>query len=739
MELCYQCFQEFDGDICPYCGYDAEKNREKYPRALPHGTALGGRYIVGKVLGQGGFGITYIAYDYQEQQLVAVKEYFPDSLASREDRTTVSPFSGEKGEAFAYGKECFLKEAETLSQFIGHRSIVRVFSYFEENNTAYFAMEYIVGASLLDYIAQRGGSLSFEETEGVLLPVMVALSQIHEKGFIHRDIAPDNIILQSNGEPKLIDFGAARYSLGDRSLSFDIVLKHGYAPKEQYARHGRQGPFTDIYAMGATIYKCLTGRTPPDAIDRTDEDTLIPLDVMGVRLPYQAQDAIMRAMAISSSDRFQSMSEFRAALTAGDVREEPKDPAKSYVAAEIQEGRYSLDDSAPREGGEDLAADSQKDSFSQKSSQIDKINHNRMRWLYIAAPAVVLAAIVLLVIFLPRGGRVTEELTVTEATASPFNNNTSFTPDVIWERITSTESPEEPAETAGEGEKASPTQGEEAKEEPLSFSGETSLIDTGIYHSVGLMKDGKVVISGGNKDGQCDVSDWTDIIAISTGTDHTVGLKKDGTVVAVGSQDHGRCDVSDWTDIVAVSAGDWHTVGLKKDGTVVAVGSNSSARCNVYNWKEIVAISGGGEHTVALKSNGTAVAIGRNNSGQCNVSSWADLASISAGGYHTVGLKNDGTVVAVGFNGDGECDVSDWTDIIAVSAGDFYTVGLKKDGTVVATGYNKDGRCDVSGWKDIVAISAGRNHTLGLKRDGTVVAVGNNDNSQCDVGSWKLN
>ena len=265
-------------------------------------------------------------------------------------------------------------------------------------------------------------------------------------------------------------------------------------------------------------------------------------------------------------------------------------------------------------------------------------------------------------------------------------------------------------------------------------------IATDSNHTVGLKSDGAVVAVGWNEYGQCDVSEWTDIVAISAGTYHTVGLKSDGTVVAVGSNDSGQCDVSEWTDIVAISAGSIQTVGLKSDGTVVAVGSNYDGQCDVSEWTDIVAISAGGGHTVGLKSDGTVVAVGDNGYGKCDVSEWTDIVAISAGTFHTVGLKSDGTVVAVGDNDDGKCDVSEWTDIVAISAGSLYIVGLKSDGTVVATlpsGYLNKGQSDVSEWTDIVAISAGSDHTVGLKSDGTVVAVGDNDDGKCDVDSWK--
>ena len=265
-----------------------------------------------------------------------------------------------------------------------------------------------------------------------------------------------------------------------------------------------------------------------------------------------------------------------------------------------------------------------------------------------------------------------------------------------------------------------------------------NVISGGVWHTVGLKADGTVVAVGDNGSGQCEVSNWKDIVDISVGRHHTVGLITDGTVVAVGSNAKGRCEVSSWKDIVAISAGDKHTVGLKADGTVVAVGDNSQGHCKVSSWESIVAISAGFSHTVGLKADGTVVAVGKNSNDECEVSSWQDIVAISAGYAYTVGLKADGTVVAVGENGNGQCEVSGWKDIVAISAGKSHTVALKADGTVVAAGDNGNGQCEVGCWEDIVAIGAGYAYTVGLKADGTVVTLGDNSNGQCEVNEWEL-
>ena len=227
-------------------------------------------------------------------------------------------------------------------------------------------------------------------------------------------------------------------------------------------------------------------------------------------------------------------------------------------------------------------------------------------------------------------------------------------------------------------------------------------------------------------------------MAVCTGWSHTVGVKADGTAVAVGENDDGQCNVSNWRDIVAVCSGGCHTVGLKADGTVTAAGYSDDGRGDVSDWRDIVAICSSDWHTVGLKADGTVVATGDNDCGQCNVSDWRDIVAVCVGTFHTVGVKADGTVVAVGENHRGQCNVSDWQDIVAVCTEDSHTVGLKADGTVVAVGDNDDGQCNVSEWQDIVAVCTGDSLTVGLKADGTVAAVGNNDDGQCGVEKWKL-
>lgn len=329
---CPNCFGEYDEamETCPFCGYAPISQSDQYPLALAPGRILAGRYILGRVLGQGGFGITYLAWDARDKVRVAIKEFFPDSLVMRQpDTTRVALLTGDREENFRFGKEQFLAEAKTLAQFVDNPNIVSVYSYFEENGTAYFAMEYVEGKSLKSYLKEKEGRLSWEETLQLLVPVMDALQAVHDKGIIHRDVKPDNIFITEDGHTKLLDFGSARYSLGDRSRSLDVVLTAGYAPKEQYARHSRQGPYTDVYSLAACFYACITGTVPTESVERTEDDDLPLPSAWRAKLPAYAEDAILKGLSIKAENRWQTMADFKANLLSAapddntDVKDSP--------------------------------------------------------------------------------------------------------------------------------------------------------------------------------------------------------------------------------------------------------------------------------------------------------------------------------------------------------------------------------------------------------------------------------
>ena len=341
--LCYNCFKEKlqpEGP-CPYCGFDLEDNVKKYPVALRAGTVLNHRYTVGRVLGQGGFGITYLAWDEKLEARVAVKEYMPNDISARVG-TTVSVAMESRAEDFTYGEERFKEEARILAKFMGQPNIAGVTDYFDENGTSYFVMDYIEGISFKTYIANQGGKVSVQEALDVMIPVLRALTAVHAEGFIHRDVTPDNIYITKDGNVKLLDFGSARYSIGDKSKSLDVILKVGYAPKEQYIRRGRQGPYTDVYSCAACLYAAITGYLPPESLERLDQDTLTPPSQAGVEIPLYLERAILKGQAVQPEDRFQTAGEFLEALESQEVVELP--PGQS---GREQDGQTAEQGAAP--------------------------------------------------------------------------------------------------------------------------------------------------------------------------------------------------------------------------------------------------------------------------------------------------------------------------------------------------------------------------------------------------------
>ena len=284
---------------------------EENLHCLRKGTRLIGRYTIEGVLGQGGFGITYLGIDELHEKKVAIKEFFPQGIVTRnieyQDTVTVT-FVGEK-ENYEKGKERFLKEARTMAKFSKDEGIVKALDFFEINNTAYIVMEYLEGVTLKQYLRENQ-RIAPEDLIELLVPLIESLDEIHSQGMIHRDISPDNIMVLPDGRIKLMDFGAARdyTEFGEKSLS--IVLKPGYAPPEQYQTHGVQGPWTDIYALCATMYKCITGENPPDAIERVMDDSLKKISEFGIAIPPQEEAAIIKGMSVSAKDRYQDIKDF---------------------------------------------------------------------------------------------------------------------------------------------------------------------------------------------------------------------------------------------------------------------------------------------------------------------------------------------------------------------------------------------------------------------------------------------
>lgn len=323
MTYCFGCMAQLeDGQEsgrCPHCGYIAGTRAESSLHMQP-GTVLTGRYLIGRVIGYGGFGVTYIGWDNVLQQRVAIKEYLPSEFATRAvGQSHITIFGGNKAEQFADGMTKFIDEAKRLVRFQSEPGIVRVYDSFEANNTAYIIMEYLDGETLTALL-EREKRLPVDRAVGMLTPVIQSLQTVHQEGIIHRDIAPDNIMITRDGQVKLIDFGAARYATTSHSRSLTVIIKPGYSPEEQYRSRGDQGPHTDVYALSAVLYRMVTGVTPPDALERRalletgKKDTLTPPS-KHCKLSKNLENAILNGMNVRIEDRTPTAEAFLAQLT----------------------------------------------------------------------------------------------------------------------------------------------------------------------------------------------------------------------------------------------------------------------------------------------------------------------------------------------------------------------------------------------------------------------------------------
>ncbi len=339
--VCAQCFRPLGpGNLCAYCGYDNSTNIPDGATPLRPLTRLhNNRYIVGRVLGVGGFGITYEAQDtFAMGRRIAIKEYYPSGIAVRDIGTQRLCF-GDHGNEYDIGLMRFEREANTLALLRGGRaeSVVQVYEFFCENGTGYMAMEYIEGRSLRELARVSGGRIPYDQAYHILKRLTEALAIVHLEGVLHRDISPENIIIQPDGILRLIDFGAARTAQSRGLTRRMIMLKPGFAPPEQYDGAGNQGPWTDVYALACTFYRIVSGVRLPDAMERIYGRRVDPLHLlMPETVPERVSKAIEKAMELDPGNRYGSMPEFMRAI--GDPedsreRDTPREPISKMIKA----------------------------------------------------------------------------------------------------------------------------------------------------------------------------------------------------------------------------------------------------------------------------------------------------------------------------------------------------------------------------------------------------------------------
>lgn len=315
MARCYNCMQPFpdEYDVCPHCGYMYGQAEQQY--YLPAGTFLeNGRYLIGLPINAGGFGIVYKAWDMTLDKIMAIKEYFPGGIVTRQPgKTEVRVYSEKNRDRFLEGKQRFLIEARVISKYREHPSIVDVYDFFEANDTAYMVMEYMNGLTYRSYIERAGGRVEERLAVNVTLALLDALREIHKDQIVHRDINPNNVFICGSGAVKLFDFGAAKIE----GTSLPDTLTRGYAPPEQYSTTKEQGAVTDIYSVGATMYFALTGVKPEEATDRETKDELKNPYQLNPNVSKNVSNIVMRAMALKPTLRFRTVGEFRDALIKG--------------------------------------------------------------------------------------------------------------------------------------------------------------------------------------------------------------------------------------------------------------------------------------------------------------------------------------------------------------------------------------------------------------------------------------
>jgi hypothetical protein len=309
--LCPKCFQtSYPGGTCAICGYTPAAAGKAAP--LRPGTLLAGCYLVGMVLGVGGFGVTYLAQDYLSHQICAIKEYFPDDLAARDEEGRVLPKSIGSADAFQDGMLIFRQETEILRLLAGERGIVNFTRAFQENDTLYYVMEYLDGANLYGLAKGLGETVPLNFAAHIITRAGWALDKVHQKGILHLDVSPENIFILKSGSVKLIDFGAARYYTGSGNQGITVHLKPDFAPPEQYLSHSKRGPWTDVYALGATFYYVTTGQKIPAAPIRQKQsgESLARLDVLASEAGPQLSAGVEKATRLNPAERYQSVPEF---------------------------------------------------------------------------------------------------------------------------------------------------------------------------------------------------------------------------------------------------------------------------------------------------------------------------------------------------------------------------------------------------------------------------------------------
>ncbi len=661
-----------------WSGYDLNSKKQN-TRCLAVNTILEGKYLVGPVIGQGGFGITYVGFDLNMESKIAIKEYFPVELVSRDTTTMhgdrVLSLSGEKSVTYKQGLNKYVAEAQNVSQFSEIPGVVSVKDFFYANETAYIVMEFIDGISLKDYLKEKGGRLTEEETLKIMKPVLEALVQVHKSGIIHRDISPDNIMLTfKDGNThtqiesvKLIDFGAARMTAKNDQKSLTIILKHGYAPEEQYRTHGEQGSWTDVYALCAVLYRMLTGETPVPAMDRMFQDELKNFDKFNTKVSENTVAAILKGLAVKKDDRIQNVQELIEAL---------------YEGAKIKD--------ASRKSGKN-------------------------KWgVYAGIGAAAVAACAIGFAVLSRG-----EKTASNIFGTVVNGTQSAEGEILMDT----------------------TVQEDETGEQITFYHPQRSVANSWENLLMCLPDGSVQAFGNNDSGQCNVEDWENVVRVECIGSGSIGVRKDGTILFAGAEHLGQ-NLELWTDVVDVQAVNFGIAGLTKDGTILISTSygvlneeQAALAETLQEWNDIKAITSRFSFVFGLKQDGTVIGIDEEMN-HYEFTGWEDVECLDIAdsycGSALIGICSDGTIKTHSLTEYGYSMI--YADILAKFAEGKNVAQIQDDVMVTQEGTvlmidDRDQRKEtaekLATWSDMVAVSSNTDSPdafyYGVKSDGTIV------------------
>lgn len=312
-KLCISCFRENEDEICKYCGYIEQENRRK--SLLPARMLLNDRYIIGEVVNADKSSIEYKAWDTKENRLVEIQEYYPREVALRDDNgLDVTVIMKENYNVFRKNITSILSSAQKMMEFSDSPYLVNIYDCFECNKTAYVVKEYLEGMLLSDFIASYDGQVDVETAVSIVIPVLEGLSQLHKAGLVHRAISPKSIIVTVDNDVKTSNFRFLKEASPYKDENMTVHFSSGYAPPEQYRTRSKQGAFSDIYSVGAVLYRMLAGRRPADALERTGKDELVPPKNFNKSIPENVNISIMKAMNMTSELRFKTVADFKNSL-----------------------------------------------------------------------------------------------------------------------------------------------------------------------------------------------------------------------------------------------------------------------------------------------------------------------------------------------------------------------------------------------------------------------------------------